>query len=414
MSPLLDTASLRIGFIHPDLGLGGAERLVVDAALQLKEAGHRVTIFTAHHDRTRCFEETRDGTLDIRVYGDFLPIHVGQHLRAPCTIARMSYLACAMTLCGGQFDVIFCDLVPHVIPLLRLLSRARIVFYCHFPDQLLTPERHFLYQLYRTPIDRSEEVSIAMADRVLVNSRFTAKVFRWTFPRLRTVTPEVLYPGVDITRYKPLGAQKWNEKDNPPGENGHGMIILSLSRYEPRKNIGLAIEAFALLRERLSETTFPRVRLIIAGGYDSRLRENRDTLHVLETCVERLHLEDHVVFIRSLPDAQRLELLSRCFCVVYTPENEHFGLVPLEAMAAGRPVIVVNSGGTLETVRHGETGLLCAPTPRAFADAMAQLILDRREAKRLGKAGQEHVERQFSRGAFGTRLEIIMRDLVRD
>lgn len=70
--------SLRIGFIHPDLGigrlesgvrghegklivLGGAERLVVDAAVALKNRGHEIVIFTSRHDPKRCFEETRDG-----------------------------------------------------------------------------------------------------------------------------------------------------------------------------------------------------------------------------------------------------------------------------------------------------------------------------------------------------------------
>ena len=71
------TKKLRVGFIHPDLGLGrrfsssvaaqmlipssgGAERLVVDAAVSLQKRGHDVTIFTSRHDPTRCFEETRD------------------------------------------------------------------------------------------------------------------------------------------------------------------------------------------------------------------------------------------------------------------------------------------------------------------------------------------------------------------
>ena len=48
-------------FFHPDLGIGGAERLVIDAALGLKARGHRVTIFTSHCDRNHCFEEARDG-----------------------------------------------------------------------------------------------------------------------------------------------------------------------------------------------------------------------------------------------------------------------------------------------------------------------------------------------------------------
>ena len=134
-----DRRSLRIAFLRPDLGLGGAERLVVDAAKHLQAVGHRVTLFTTHHDPVRSFEETRDGTLDVRVYGDFLPTHLGQRLRAPCTIARMAYLSGAAALSGERFDLVFCDLVAHALPIVKCFSRAKILFYCHFPDQRLAP-----------------------------------------------------------------------------------------------------------------------------------------------------------------------------------------------------------------------------------------------------------------------------------
>lgn len=52
-----------IVFFHPDLGIGGAERLIVDAAVGLQERGHKVTIFTSHCDPQHCFEEARDGTI---------------------------------------------------------------------------------------------------------------------------------------------------------------------------------------------------------------------------------------------------------------------------------------------------------------------------------------------------------------
>ncbi|KAG6529171.1 hypothetical protein ZIOFF_011367 [Zingiber officinale] len=52
---------LKIAIIHPDLGIGGAERLIVDAAVQLASHGHNVHLFTSHHDKNRCFEETLAG-----------------------------------------------------------------------------------------------------------------------------------------------------------------------------------------------------------------------------------------------------------------------------------------------------------------------------------------------------------------
>ena len=93
-----DRRSLDIGFVHPGLGIGGAERLVLDAAWHLRQVGHRVTLFMADDEIGRRVEETRGGRLDIRIHGDFLPSHVGQRLRAPCAIARMAYLTMAMAL----------------------------------------------------------------------------------------------------------------------------------------------------------------------------------------------------------------------------------------------------------------------------------------------------------------------------
>lgn len=61
-SPTSDKQLRRIVFFHPDLGIGGAERLIIDAAVGLQELGHKVTIFTSHCDPQHCFEEARDGT----------------------------------------------------------------------------------------------------------------------------------------------------------------------------------------------------------------------------------------------------------------------------------------------------------------------------------------------------------------
>jgi hypothetical protein len=65
-----DDTTLKRGtivFIHPDLGIGGAERLVIDAAVGLQESGYEVTIFTNHCDKNHCFDEARDGKIFIAV-----------------------------------------------------------------------------------------------------------------------------------------------------------------------------------------------------------------------------------------------------------------------------------------------------------------------------------------------------------
>lgn len=60
-----------VALLHPDLGIGGAERLVVDVALALQSHGHKVQFYTSHHDVSHAFRETIDGTVTVNVAGDW-------------------------------------------------------------------------------------------------------------------------------------------------------------------------------------------------------------------------------------------------------------------------------------------------------------------------------------------------------
>jgi hypothetical protein len=74
-----------IAFFHPDLGIGGAERLIIDAAVGLKNRGHKVVIFTSHCDPKHCFDEARDGMADVSFRMDISDI-ICRHSR--CTSSR--------------------------------------------------------------------------------------------------------------------------------------------------------------------------------------------------------------------------------------------------------------------------------------------------------------------------------------
>ena len=384
--------SLNVAFLRPGLGIGGAERLVVDAAIELGARGHAVTLFVGDRQETQ-LDEVRAGLVRVVAVGRWLPSQILQRLRAPAAIARAAWAARALARAMPEVDVVVCDLVPHVIPLLRRLVRAPVACICYFPDLLLAPRRRGLYALYRAPLDRLEATGLAAADRVLVTSRFTASVVRATFPRLAVGALEVVYPGVDVADAPPEPA--------PPGE----ALVLSVNRFDPGKNLALAIDAFAALRARLAPAAFATARLVLAGHVDARLAEARALAAELEAQAARLGLEGRVSLVRSPSDAERRVLLARAACVVYTPLAEHFGLVPLEAMAAARPVIAVNRGGPTETIVHGETGWLADPRPEAFADALAAVLRDAGAARRMGEAGWAHVRQHFSRRAFGDRLE---------
>ena len=365
---------MTVVFLHPDLGLGGAERLVVDAASHLVANGHRVVVLTAHHDRARAFPATVDGSLDVRVRGGALPAQVLGHLRAPCAIVRMAWLALGLRGLRPQPDVVVCDLVAHAIPLARLAGRAPVVLYCHHPDRFLAPAGRGLYRWYRAPIDRLEAFGTACAARVLVNSRYTAARVREAFPTLAT-EPDVIHPGVDLVPCADLAS----DATGP---------------------------ATILAMERAPAGTVYNV----GGGVEVSILQAIDTLGDIAgrqlELTRRPRVEGDVA--RTSADTSRLALLAAARCVVHTPADEHFGYVPVEAMAAGRPVVAARSGGPAETVVDGETGFLCTPTPEAFGEALARLVTDPGCAARLGRAGRRRAAEQFSRAAFGARFAAVL------
>lgn len=99
---------------------------------------------------------------------------------------------------------------------------------------------------------------------------------------------------------------------------------------------------------------------------------------------------------------QRALLLAASRAVIYTPQHEHFGIVPVEAMVAGRPVIVCNSGGPTESVTSS-SGFQCDPTPAAFAAAMQQL-LDSGKCGQLQRGARSNAISRFAREAFAQQL----------
>lgn len=286
------------------------------------------------------------------------------------------------------------------IPVLRLARhKKKVLFYCHFPDQLLTERRSLLKRLYRAPIDRLEEFTTGLADLIVVNSKFTADIFKQTFPNLAEIQTDVLYPSLNTSTFD----KKVKDLDGLIPEHRR-FLFLSINRYERKKNLPLALQALAALKERISAPQWEQVHLVMAGGYDERVAENVQHYAELRSLAATLGLEEHITFLRSFSDQQKVALLNKSTCVLYTPSGEHFGIVPVEAMYMQCPVIAVASGGPLESVADGETGFLCQPTAESFAEAIQRFVVDPELKQRVGKAGRDRVLGRFSLQAFTDQL----------
>jgi glycosyltransferase involved in cell wall biosynthesis len=150
--------------------------------------------------------------------------------------------------------------------------------------------------------------------------------------------------------------------------------ILSVGRLESVKRHDLAIRAMANLAS-------PR-RLVIVG--DGTQHAN------LRRLTDELGLADRVAFEGAAGDDRLLELYAGALAVAYTPFDEDYGYVTLEAFLARKPVVTArDSGGPLEFVVDGVNGLVCEPDPQALADAFNRLDQHRGLASSLGDAGYD-------------------------
>ncbi|KAF8361175.1 algn-2 [Pristionchus pacificus] len=397
---------MRVTVLHPDLGIGGAERLIVDAALALQTKGHTVKVVTNQFDASHAFTECSQ--LDITTSFSWVPRQFCGRFKAAWAYLRMCLAAVYVALFMQQ-DVILCDQISACLPLLRLLTRGktRLVFYCHFPDLLLTDRATALKSLYRKLIDGVEAWSINYADVICVNSNFTASIVRLTFPRLAARPLTVLYPSLNTAFFDTTNPKRPSklEREQP----GFDHMFVSLNRFEGKKNHQLAIDAFVELGRRLRPSDYARCHLVVAGGYD---RKNEENLLVYR------QLRDHALdcglsskahfFLQSPSDEEKLWLLRNARAVLYTPSNEHFGIVPVESMYCGTPVIGVDSGGPKESIEQNKTGLLVEANVNSFCDAMLKMIQNEDLRNSMSEEGPRRVNRLFAFDAFADALNKIV------
>lgn len=129
-----------------------------------------------------------------------------------------------------------------------------------------------------------------------------------------------------------------------------------------------------------------------------------------KTVVSALSIPDSidVLFLLSVPSAFKDTLLAQSKLLLYTPINEHFGIVPVEAMRVGLPVLASNTGGPLETIVEGKTGWLRdAHVDDEWTAVMDKVLygLSQKELEDIAAAGKLRAQQEFSLTAMGDRLE---------
>ncbi len=192
---------------------------------------------------------------------------------------------------------------------------------------------------------------------------------------------DVVPCGVDVRHFTPDAAPL----DDPPRREPYR--IVSVGRLVPRKGFATIVEALVSL---------PGVELVVAGGDAGAGTVEAEQVRLEHLAADR-GVADRVHFVGQVGHFLMPALLCSGDLVVCSPWYEPFGLVPLEAMACGIPVVASAVGGMLDSVAEGETGRLVPPQdPTALAAAVAELLADPGQRRAYGRAGVQRARSRYS------------------
>lgn len=328
---------MRVAIVHDDLTQrGGAERVVLSLSRLFPDA----PIFTGVYDATGTFPEF--GARDVRTTALQRLPHRGRAARALLPLYPWAFGR--LRLRGYDLVVSSSTRFAHGVD----GGEALHLCYCHAPARFLYQADRYLAPGGPVPrtlrpavrallpaLRRWDQAAARRPTAYVANSRHVARRIDELYGRDATV----VHPPVDVPRFADAG--------DPRQREGHLLVV---SRLLPYKNVDLVVKAC---------TATDRPLVVVGDGpMAGELRRIAGPT---------------VTFERGVDDARLLELVARSRAVVQAGE-EDFGIVPVEANAAGRPVVALGHGGALETVVDGVTGVLFRePTVDALVGALARL-----------------------------------------
>jgi glycosyltransferase involved in cell wall biosynthesis len=215
---------------------------------------------------------------------------------------------------------------------------------------------------------RAERTSVLRADRVLTVSDHARRRIADLYGR-PIADIHIVPPALDVDRWtKALGTARLAAADQPP-------TVLCVCRLYPRKDVASLVQAAAVVCKDI-----PSARFQIIGDGPDRVR--------LDRLVRRLRLGGAVELCGQVTFEELVAGYAACDIFCLPSRQEGFGIVFLEAMAAGKPVVACRGTGAEELIRSGEAGLLVPQhDPEALAAALLGLLRDPEQRRRLGAAG---------------------------
>jgi len=220
------------------------------------------------------------------------------------------------------------------------------------------------------------------SDRIIAATQAELAQLQWLY-RADTNRIRVVPPGVDTTRFYPIPKDEALEFIGSPARY---CMLLYVGRIEALKGIDTLFEAMAIMKQEGFLDIHPICLAIIGGDPDVSREEMSTEMDWLHELQESLGIDDLITFL-GRRDQDTLQYYYSAAEIVVVPSHyESFGMVALEAMACGTPVIASETGGLAFLVKDGQTGFhVPAVDPGALAERLKELMQDEGLRVRLGE-----------------------------
>jgi glycosyltransferase involved in cell wall biosynthesis len=356
----------RLVAVHPVPDRSGADLMLVRSLVGLRDRGYDVCLFLPEAGPLQ--DVLDDAGIDHEVIG--FPVLrkallrplalLGLAARLPVDLARLVRVIRRSTPAVVYVNTIT---LPHCVLAARL---ARVPVVCHVRERESS---------LPAVVSKLLTAPLWAASRLVANSQATAAHLTATWPRLRSRI-RVVYNGVEL----PAAAAVISRVADSPRR------IMVIGRLSPRKGQHIAVEAVARLREAGYDVTLELVGTAFRG-YEWYVEQ-------LTTLARDRKIAEHVTLTGYRSPA--VEVFAEADIAVVPSLEEPFGTAAVEAMLAGRPLVVSDVGGLPEIVGADETGLVVPPgDAQALADAVASLLDDAGRATSMAARGNADVRDRF-------------------
>lgn len=322
---MIQNRKLKIVYIIDSLGAGGAERLLHDLTKHINKNRFDVSVISIFNknDLANKFRDYKINLIYLK-YNFFYN---------PLIIFRIEKILKSIKPDIVHTNLLYSDLYGR---LAALLAKAPVIMStCHNNEPWRTSRKINKYYLFRK---LDNYLSTKTTKIIAVSNEVNKCLIKQGINYLKILT---IYNGIETKFFeKALPSNLYNKK------NPNEIILGSVGRLDRQKGYDYLIRSISIVIKKISA-----VKLFIVG--DGPERQN------LQKLVKGLKLRQHIIFLGKRNDVAKILKMIDIF--VFTPIYEGFGIALLEAMAAGKPIVVSKTGGIIEVIKENKNGLLVKP-----------------------------------------------------